>query len=71
MAYKDDIHDKTSEFIKNNNIQLLSHNPTDIYNKQINKLIKNSVEIIPNDQKKLLLKIDMNISAPKLPTSIY
>jgi hypothetical protein len=36
LAYKVDIHDKTSEFIKNNNIKLLSYNPTDIYYKQIN-----------------------------------
>lgn len=33
IGYKNDIHDKTLEFINNNhNIKLLSHNPTDIYN---------------------------------------
>lgn len=34
LAYKNDKHDNTLEFINNNNnSQLLLHNPTDIYNK--------------------------------------
>lgn len=56
MTKKDDIHDKTSGFTNNNNIQLLLHNPTDIYNKKIIQLIKKTVKIILDNQKKIVLK---------------
>lgn len=53
---QNDIHDKTLEFIHNINIQLLLQNPTDIWNKQIIKLIKKSIKMIFNVQKTTLLK---------------
>lgn len=57
-SYKYDIHDKISEFINDNNFQLLSYNHNDINNKKKIKLIKKSIEIVPvDDQKKTLLKI--------------
>lgn len=66
IAYSNQIHDKVLDFIYNNNIQILTNNPTDMYIKNINNLIKNSKEIIPKNQKIFLLKQNHKITAPQL-----
>lgn len=37
LAYKDDFHDEIAEFLKNNNIKLLTYNPILTINKYKNK----------------------------------